>query len=540
MHRRRVFFLLVSVITLSLAVPSSRAAEEFYIPQEPPGAQYYIDCRMDPDHQGLRISETIFLKNTTERPISHLAFNRSLIGGYHLRLRINGTPMALSELAPEDQGPPLIVKLPDPLLPGAEAEIFVNSMEKSDIDSALTEENPLRESNWHPKLWWGERYHGHDDYNVRLYFPPEFVAATSGRYDPSSSSYIATGVRSFGLVIGRDLGVLTDMAGDVSVRALYTDSGKACAESLVATAVDIIGFYRERFGFYPHATLTIIPGLDNPVGGSPVATGIVEIHGQERMVEQPEAYWQWITAHEIGHQYWWEYVLEKDPQDMGWLMIGLGLYADREYMRKCDLSYCWHRDIMNDYLKAAIKGHDTRMDATTADMYNRDYSYRNAVIRGKGFCVISALANLLGQETFDRIYLRCLDDFAGRRMGTADFEQVCEDESGQDLAWFFDQWVRSSKYLSCEITSQNSTPATDGYVTEIRVENRGTLKMPVEVEARFEDGSSQLKRTSRFREINVLRFESASPLADVRLDPKGELSMITPPVPTDAEKKTAP
>ena len=36
--------------------------------------------------------------------------------------------------------------------------------------------------------------------------------------------------------------------------------------------------------------------------------------------------------------------------------------------------------------------------------------------------------------------------YGGERMGYRDLQRICEAESGLNLKWFFDDWVRSSKY----------------------------------------------------------------------------------------------
>jgi hypothetical protein len=166
-----------------------------------------------------------------------------------------------------------------------------------------------------------------DNFEVRLNVPR---IARQRPADPDGT-YRLEKAPSFGIWLGRACKVLESQAGDVPVRCLYRLADKDCAQLLVDTAVDVINFYRERFGFYPYPSLAIVPGADEPMGGYALATSITVIHGMSRMNERPEAHWRWITAHEIGHQYWGRYVLEKD--DPEWLWIGLGIHADREYCR---------------------------------------------------------------------------------------------------------------------------------------------------------------------------------------------------------------
>ena len=112
------------------------------------------------------------------------------------------------------------------------------------------------------------------------------------RADDSTPIQASTGegVRVFGLFIGKGYQSAEADAGDVRVRAVFTPAGRPCAELLLRTAVDVIGFYRQQFGFYPQRSLTIVPGMDYPAGGYPAATGLAVIHGQEHLGERPEGF----------------------------------------------------------------------------------------------------------------------------------------------------------------------------------------------------------------------------------------------------------
>ena len=315
---------------------------------------------------------------------------------------------------------------------------------------------------------------------------------------------------------------------DVLVQVVFTPEGRECAHLLLCTAVEVIDFYYERFGFYPHSVLSIIPGMNRPAGGYPVATGIVAVHGMEQLDSKPKLHWQWITAHEIGHEYWGEHVLSEDPDDaFDWLMIGLGIYADREYVRAAGLSLDKHREIMSRYIKGMQSGLDTTIALSPGQSSKIIFDFNSVVRHGKSFSVISALDCILGKKVFGKIYRNCLREFSGRRLGINDFKAVCEKEVGQDLGWFFDQWVKSNKFLSYEISSQRCTKQADHYISEVEVKCLGDLKMPVPVVAYFEDGSSQSKFTDRLLYINVLAFSSKSPLQEVRLDPDAALAQVS-------------
>jgi hypothetical protein len=493
----------------------------------PTRAYYKIDCRIDPSTGKLEGTETIRLTNEGNEPVERLALDWTLSSTETIEISIGGQRIQiLGESEQRSLESPIFFELPEPLDSSEQIELDVrftgtHSSEPDQIKFQLTA--------WHPRLFWG--FPTHDDFDVRIDAPDGYAVATSGRLDSQTGYYHAEDVRLFGLFLGKDMQVLESEVDGVLIRCPYGSESRECAELLVETAEDVIAFYRDRFGFYPSASLTIIPGMDYPAGGYPVATNLVEIHGQERMRQRSELHWRWITAHEIGHQYWGEHVLDKSLQGWNWLMVGLGIYADREYIRTAGLSLDKHRNIVARYTNGVRRFYDTRADQTPAEIADLEFDFNNVVTHGKGFSIISALASLLGHDTFDRTYLRCLSEFAGDRMGIREFRAVCEDEVQEDMGWFFDQWVYSSRYLSYEIISRECSMVGDTYISVIQIVCLGTLRMPVPVVVYFEDGSSVRETTDRFLDIDVLHFESAAPLTDVRLDPDRELALVVP-VPT--------
>jgi len=525
-----VFLLRCHVLALCLVSTASAGSgnaaygtmsgEGFWAPADPPRAQYTLDARLTRDGEdGLfRLREVIEFTNNTARPVERLALEYPVQACKSLEVRVAGKPVTFVGPDGRSSGSPAVLELPSPAAPGESVRLDITFSARSPFPRE-TERIPL--VGWYPRLWWG--FPMHDDYDVALEVPAEYTVGASGRWDPERKRYVVKGARSFGLFLGKGHGAMEDDAGDVRIRVIHTEAGEECARLLLERAVDVVRFYRERFGFYPYSTLTIVPGMDRPVGGYPMATALVAIHGMERMEEETELHWRWITAHEIGHQYWGEHVLEKDSP--GWLWIGLGIYADREYVRARELGLRKHRQIVARYVRGVEHGLDTTLALTEEQYQAVDFDFNNICIHGKGFSIISALAWLLGKETFDQAYVRCLKGLAGRRLGVVEFQAVCEEESGQDLGWFFNQWARSNRYLLYEVASHRCTEHNGKYVSHAEVNRVGTIKMPVPVVAYFQDGTSQLKRTDRILDVNELVFESAAPLSEVRLDPEGDLAM---------------
>ena len=211
---------------------------DFWAPVNPPRAHYSIYARFVAHTSRLEGTETIRFRNNTRRPIGRIALSWH---GDVLRVRADGVP---AEPSPGKYGIALF-DLPRDVAPGGEIELSIDFGAPFELSpqtaSALT-------SRLSPQLWWG--FGTLDDYDVRLQVPEGYTVATSGRYDSKASLYKAQGIREFGLFIGKGYESAEADAGDVHVHAAFTAKGRPCAELLVKTAADVIGFYRQQFGFY--------------------------------------------------------------------------------------------------------------------------------------------------------------------------------------------------------------------------------------------------------------------------------------------------
>jgi len=506
----RTFGFILLFTTLALA------RTEFWAPVAPPRAHYSIDLKFIADPSRLEGTETIRFRNDTRRPIGRVALQWF---GEVLRVRANGVPAQRSP----GKFSFALYDLPKNVGPGGEIGLSIDFTAPWKLDpdngSAIT-------SFLSPHLWWG--FGTLDDYEVHLQVPDGYAVATSGRYDPSAGKYLAEGVRMFGLFIGKGYETAEADAGDVHVRAVFTSAGRPCAELLLKTAVDVIGFYRQQFGFYPQRSLSIVPGMDYPAGGYPPATGLIVIHGQQRFNERPEPFWRWITAHEIGHMYWSNYVLAQGPDSLSWLMVGLGLHADHEYRRARDIKGGTGA-LEQNYVSGVQQGLDTTMDVTNEQEEAIHWDFNNIVEHGKSIAFLNALESVIGTETFAKAYRRCLKEYAGKQLGWREFQRVSEIESGQDLGWFFEEWVRSSGSADYHVVGQECSAAGNEFDCTVRVERSGAMQMPVTVAARFADGSEQRVRTERLADLDELKFRVKSPLKEVAIDPDHKVALAEAP-----------
>ena len=541
-HGFIALFLASLLFFAGCASEKTPVAADFWVPKDPPGAEYVIEAAISAAGEAAAVNAkgTISLVNTASRPISVLAMEWTITPAQTLELSLAGRPLRLlNESRNLPLSTPLLYELPEPLLPGKKARLDTHF-----TYSAAVRESQIRMQLWHPLVWW-EGIPVRNSFKVKLDVPQGYVMAVSGRLNPKSGYHENASVTTrFGLYFFSSMKSERRESEGVEITAVFTEKGKDCALFCLNSAADIIAFYKKWLGAYPHGSLYIIPGGAQPWGGYPFASGIVVIHGQETFdPKKPEAqqtWWKWITAHEIGHQYWGEYVMSDDVLDHyteSWLMIGMGICADKEYILGRGLGWERHRGFIDRYLQGIRARNDTTMDAPPSLLKTQKFDRNNILIHGKGFSVLSALETVMGHEAFDRVYRRTVAAYAGRRLGWRALRRACEEETGENLGWFFEDWVRSNRVLECRVISQASTLQEGGYVHEARVEyGLDSIRMPVPVKAVFDNGESGILWTDRLARVNVLRFRSPAALKEVQLDPEGRLPLFKETVPKTAEE----
>ena len=464
------FFLAMILIAAARALPAN---ERYWVPADPPKCHYVIDASFDMERGILGGEARVALPNPSHKAISIVAFSWAIDDNSSIKVFVGGDQ--LSNLNSANGSPterPLFYRLPEPLGPGETVELRVEFSWKWSVDA--DDDELLTSGWWYPRLWW-DGLPTHDSFAARLEVPEGWTLALSGRLNDETGYYENASGRACGLYLGRGMKTASRESAGVLITAIYRDEGEKCALACLETAADAVAFYKDWLGFYPFRFLYIVPGGPGAWGGYPMSTGIVVIHGEQVYDSKQPLHWRWITAHEIGHQYWGEWVLDGDDPD--WLWIGMGVFADREYTIHAGMENSKHTGMMSRFTEGVKENLDTTMDIPPAQHRRIGFDFNNVVIHGKGFSVISMLDEALGRETFMKIYRRCLSDYGGRRLGWREFQRVCEEESGENLSWFFEQWVRTGRFLALEVVSKESVPRGDGYDTTVVIRNAGRIGM---------------------------------------------------------------
>jgi hypothetical protein len=285
--------------------------------------------------------------------------------------------------------------------------------------------------------------------------------------------------------------------------------GAAMERQVAADVVNSFSFFRQVYGPLPLGRLY--------VSEDPAVVTAHALHGEAFpgliwlgtgtfMATRASGEDEVLRAHEVAHQ-WWPLQVEYQTYHDRWLSEAFaefsGLWflqmARRDNRRYFEMLEAWKERIL-DNRKFALGsgqeagpiwlGHRTSSSSTEGDYL--------LIIYRKGAWVLHMLRNLLLDldSMSESRFLALMRDFftthQGGRVSTEDFRRTAEKHAGQDLEWFFRQWIYGTKVPAYRF-SWRAEPLGDGrHRVRCRVAQEGVpedFRMDVPIRVDFKDGN---------------------------------------------------
>lgn len=222
-----------------------------------------------------------------------------------------------------------------------------------------------------------------------------------------------------------DYDLVSSDHGDVRVvRAFPSSMGKE-ERSAFDPIEEILDFYGSQFGAYPNddAGAIVVPtGL-----GLALESQTRPLFGTDGVMGDSAP----ALPHELAHQWFGDAVSPETWTDV-WLNEGFATYADWMWTQ-----HEGGRSV--DEIAARTARTSPVEDLAVRDPQSAG-AFSAAVYEG-GALALHALRKTVGDEVFFRIVRRWVSTYDGRSAGTGDLVAIASEESGQDLAGFFDAWL---------------------------------------------------------------------------------------------------
>ncbi len=246
----------------------------------------------------------------------------------------------------------------------------------------------------------------------------------------------------------------------------------------------VMSYFTGIFGIPPSANLTVVEtDAGAPNGYSAPGMIFLAPTGIGHSVSAK------LVANQVSRQ-WWEEMLSPSTRNHLWLTNGLSTY--------CELLWTEHT-AGKGAMESALR--DVMVEALTVDNVPimqssrlEDYSPEMWALTGsKGAAVANMLRYVVGDDKFFQTLKTFAQDNVWKSVNTDQFEKTAETVSGQDLGYFFIQWIESSGAPEFKLDYTIFRTQKGFRVMGKIAQDLDTFRMPVDLKIETE-GNPEQKR----------------------------------------------
>jgi hypothetical protein len=292
------------------------------------------------------------------------------------------------------------------------------------------------------------------------------------------------------------------------IQALYRPGAEHWDEAIRMAEHSIRHFSERLYRYpYPHAT-TIegpIAGMEYPMITFVAGTTRENLH--------------FTLMHEFGHE-WYPMLVGSNERLYPWMDEGFNTFIDIEaserYFEATAYGDTVGRMQLNIYPAHAIPGQEQPL--STRPVESRDLFW---TAYQKPALMLNLLRyEVLGKERFDPAFRAYTEAWAFKHPTPADFFRVMRAETGEDLDWFWREWIYTTARLDQSIDSVTMA----GDTALVHLSNRREMVMPAELAVTFANGRTEtIKLPVEMWNLGprfVYRMPGAGLPARVVLDPR--------------------
>lgn len=266
------------------------------------------------------------------------------------------------------------------------------------------------------------------------------------KMDYPFSSYLVS------LVVGEFAELRQEADGIPIFHYVYKDQLENAKVSF-ATVPKMMSFFANKLGHpYPYKKYAEITAYDFPGGMENItATTMTDgaVKDKRALIDNNDA----LSAHELAHQWFGNLVTCRDWSEL-WLNEGFANFMDAVWLEHSQGKEEYLRDFL-EARKSVIERfkQGNRRPISTKRFYHPDDLFdENSYARPQ--LVIHMLRQLLGEKAFWQSINHYIAVNKNRGLvTTADLSRAIEDVTGENLDWFFEQWIYKLGQPELEVTS---------------------------------------------------------------------------------------
>ena len=290
---------------------------------------------------------------------------------------------------------------------------------------------------------------------------------------------------------------------------------------------EMLAHFTSLYGLAPYANLTIVETADGAPKGY-VGPGLIFLNPQAISKDVNAN----VLANEVARQ-WWEVDVSPVNRNHMWLENGMALYSEALWTEH-DKGASAIEQRMHDTAVTALTVDDVPLIQTSRlEDYSPEYW---ALSASKGAVVLGMLRSTMGDDKFFAALKDFLSKNAWKSATTADFRASCEAAMGEELRYFFIQWVENNGAPEFKLDYTIFRTQKDGK-QGFRVQGKitqdlDTFRMPVDLKIETE-GDPETRRVEVMGTSSEFSVDTFGKPKSVNIDPGNKVLRMNPQMRVD-------
>jgi aminopeptidase N len=277
----------------------------------------------------------------------------------------------------------------------------------------------------------------------------------------------------------------SDEAG-IELHVFFKPTHQKLGAEYATTAIQEFTYYITSYGVPLSSKLNVVEIPDDTVPSS-WAPEIAAISGHT--ITEKVNYR--LLANTIAHQ-WWGVSVSPASKDDWWLVDGFARYSEAMYVENAAGAAGLEEAVKD--MSVGSLAYDTvpLSSASKLDLFSQEFQ---SLVTDKGAMILHMLRWVMGEDKFLKTMRSFATQFAGKSASTDNFRTLAEQNYGDQLTWFFSQWLDSTgapefkvKYTVYRLGSNKGFRVTGEIAQDLDL-----FRMPVDLKIDT-DGKTEDKR----------------------------------------------
>src|SRR5215470_9863947 len=221
----------------------------------------------------------------------------------------------------------------------------------------------------------------------------------------------------------------------VDLHVFFKPMHQKLAPAYTDAALKEFTYYITSFGPLPSPTLRVVEMPDDtvPTVWAPEVAGMAS-----RAISEKTNYR--LLANTIAHQ-WWGCSVSPATKEDWWLSDGFSRYSEAMYVEQAAGTMGLEEAVRD--MSVGALAYDTvpLSSASKLDVFSPEFQ---TLVTDKGAMIIHMLRWVVGDNNYYKTMRTFASQYAGKSASIDQFREIAEKDYGQQLTWFFTQWLDST------------------------------------------------------------------------------------------------